>query len=98
MLYKHPGQHKMHGDKFDYIVVDELEVDKALNDGWYKTTPEALKNSNVIEAKVIDDIPNDDEMPTREELEDMANELDISFDGRTADKTLSNKIAEKLAE
>lgn len=93
MLYKHPGKHELHGDKFDYIVVDELEVDKALNDGWYKTTPEALENSNVIDVT-----PNDDDAPTREELEAKATELEISFDGRTADKTLSNKIAEKLAE
>lgn len=41
MLYKHPGPHEIHGDKFDYIVVDEAAVDAALKDGWSKTTDEA---------------------------------------------------------
>ena len=41
MLYKHPGAHEMHGDKFDYIVVDEQDVDQAKKDGWHLTTTEA---------------------------------------------------------
>ena len=41
MLYKHPGKHPMHGDMFDYIVVDEDGVSAALKDGWSKTTDEA---------------------------------------------------------
>ena len=41
MLYKHGGPHKIHGDNFDYIVVDEAEVDAKLKDGWAKTTDEA---------------------------------------------------------
>ncbi len=45
MLYSHPGPHKIHGDNFDYIVVDEEQVAEALKKGWAKTTPEALKKA-----------------------------------------------------
>tara|TARA_R110000787_G_scaffold84374_4_gene180888 strand:+ start:3964 stop:4155 length:192 start_codon:yes stop_codon:yes gene_type:complete len=41
MLYKHPGPHSLHGDKFDYIVVNNDGVDDAVKDGWSKTTDEA---------------------------------------------------------
>ena len=39
MLYAHPGPHKMHGDEFDYIIVDEKEVKAKLQEGWALTTP-----------------------------------------------------------
>lgn len=41
MLYKHPGPHDIHGDKFDYIVVDEADVDAKVKEGWAKSTDEA---------------------------------------------------------
>jgi hypothetical protein len=41
MLYKHPGQHKIHGDSFDYVIVDESEVEAKLKEGWAKGTEEA---------------------------------------------------------
>ncbi len=41
MLYKHPGKHKIHGDMFDYIIVDKEAVESAIKDGWCKTTDEA---------------------------------------------------------
>lgn len=41
MLYKHPGPHEIHGDMFDYIIVDEDAVEGAIKDGWCKTTDEA---------------------------------------------------------
>jgi hypothetical protein len=43
MLYKHPGPHEIHGDKFDYTIVDEADVDSAVKDGWALTT-DAAKN------------------------------------------------------
>ena len=43
MLYKHPGQHEIHGDSFDYIVVEDDDVKEALKRGWAKTTDEAKK-------------------------------------------------------
>ncbi len=38
MLYKFPGAHEMHGDKFDYVIVDEDEIAQAKKDGWHLTT------------------------------------------------------------
>lgn len=32
MLYKYPGPHSLHGDKFDYIVVNNDGVDDAVKD------------------------------------------------------------------
>jgi len=41
MLYSHPGQHNIHDDSFDYIVVAEDQVDEAIKKGWSLTTTEA---------------------------------------------------------
>lgn len=43
MLYKHPGPHKIHGGKFDYIIVFNDDIEDALKDGWFRTTGEALE-------------------------------------------------------
>ena len=41
MLYKSPGPHKFHGGDFDYIIVDEADVDARVAEGWALTTTEA---------------------------------------------------------
>lgn len=51
MLYKHGGIHKMHGDNFDYVIVNEDEVDDSIKDGWYLTTTEALENKKTKRGK-----------------------------------------------
>tara|TARA_R110002126_G_scaffold245036_3_gene388283 strand:+ start:612 stop:818 length:207 start_codon:yes stop_codon:yes gene_type:complete len=46
MLYRHPGQHELHGSKFDTLIVDADEagsIKAAQSEGWHLTTPEALK-------------------------------------------------------
>ena len=43
MLYKSPGPHQFHGGDFDYIVVDEADVETCLAEGWWLTTTEASK-------------------------------------------------------
>ena len=43
-------------------------------------------------------VPEDDALPTREELEAKANELGIRFDGRTKDKKLGQLIQDRLSE
>lgn len=47
MLYKHPGQHEIHGDFFDYTIVDDTEevIEQAIAEGWALTTPEAKERS-----------------------------------------------------
>lgn len=91
MVYKHPGKHKIHGDKFDYKVVSgeeeggESELELALEDGWFLTTTEAK-----------DGTPSDDQAPTRAELEAKAVGLGISFPINIGDKKLLEKINEAL--
>jgi len=93
MVYRHPGPHKIHGNLFDYKIVegelregeDASDLDKALADGWYLTTPEALES-------VLDDPEN----PTREELEAKATELGLKFTSRTSDKKLASEIEAAL--
>ena len=48
MLYKHPGVHEFHGDKFDYTIVDEADVYAAVKAGWSLTTDAA--KAGVVEA------------------------------------------------
>ena len=95
MLYKHPGAHEMHGDKFDYIVVDEQDVDQAKKDGWHLTTTEA-KAETKAPAKTAEAVEDDNAPPTRAELEAKATELNIKFDGRTSDAKLGSLIAKAL--
>lgn len=50
MLYKYPGPHEIHGDNFDYIIVEDTEeaVAEAINEGWALTTTEAKEGSKPI--------------------------------------------------
>jgi hypothetical protein len=89
MVYRHPGRHKIHRDMFDYKIVDAKteELDKALSDDWYLTTPEALEG-----------VPDDDEMPTRKELKLKAKELGLSFPSNIGSDKLLALIEEALAD
>lgn len=92
MLYKHGGKHKIHGDKFSYIIVDADEdgaIEDALSKGWHLTTAEAKLGK-------IDS--NDDGAITRDELEAKATELGINFRSNTKDETILKAINEKLGE
>ena len=86
MLYKHPGKHKLHGDMFDYIIVNEDEIEDTIANGWSLTTDEA-KNGK-----------EDNSKPSREEMEAKAKELEIRFPANIKDATLLKKINEKLDE
>jgi len=52
--------------------------------------------AKAAEAQAI--VPEDDALPTREELEAKATELGIRFDGRTKDKKLGQLIRDRLSE
>jgi len=43
MLYKHPGPHEIHGDHFDYTIVEDEDeaIAEAIAEGWSLTTDEA---------------------------------------------------------
>ena len=92
MLYKQGKMLETNSGKYDYIIVDAAvdgEIEKHLEQGWFKTTTEA-DNADL-------DIDDDGEV-TRNELETKAIELGIKFDGRTSDKKLYALIEEKLGE
>jgi hypothetical protein len=56
----------------------------------------AEAEAQATEAQEI--VPEDDALPTREELEAKATELGIRFDGRTKDKKLGQLIQDRLSE
>lgn len=45
MLYKSPGPHNINGDMVDHKVVENDKIEKALDDGWFRTIPEAVEAS-----------------------------------------------------
>ena len=89
MLYKAPGQHDIHGGKFDYKIVPDEQIDDALADGWHLTTPEAKQ---ALEAEAAKALSDDTKPPTRDELEQMATKLGIAFSARTSGKRLRAQI------
>ena len=91
MLYRYPGEHELHGDKFDYIIVEDDKLEETLENAWYKTTSEAKEKSPLNIHP-----PADDDEPTRGELEAKATELGITFRSNTKNETISKKIQEAL--
>lgn len=87
MLYKWPGSHNIHNDKFDYVIVDISDVNGYINAGWSLTT-EGAKNAGVKH--------DDHASPTRAELEQKATELGIKLHGRMTDKTIEQLIEARL--
>ena len=56
MLYRYPGAHRVHGDLFDYTIVDasrEGVLDLAIQEGWC-LTPQEAKAAAKPEAKQAD--------------------------------------------
>jgi hypothetical protein len=51
MVFKVPGPHKSDDGNYDYTIVDECDVDKAAEDGWFKTIKEAVADLEVRAAK-----------------------------------------------
>ena len=101
-VYKPKGPGKFKGKRYSYRAVeDEAERQLMLREGWMATreeacgfAPPAPVAAPVVEsvvAEVVEDAP-----PTREELEQMAKELGVKFDGRTSDKKLLALIGEKV--
>lgn len=86
MLYKHPGPHKIHSNMFDYCIVEDIE--KALKDGWFLTTPEALKAAE----------SEPDAAPTRDEVKQKADQLGIEYPKNIKTPRLQKLVEDKLDE
>lgn len=94
IVYKSPGNHQCPGSTYSYkAATDNAELSALLDSGWFRTLPEALAGRPADEPAEGD---YDDSAPTRAELETMASELGIKFDGRTTDAGLLKKINAEL--
>lgn len=86
------------------LLVGSLEeYEKALGSGWYSTVvgvaevkQEPTTGETVAAANYVDDAPDDETLPTREELETKAKELGVKFNAQLGDKRLAALIQEKL--
>jgi hypothetical protein len=67
-----------------------------INHRLLREQAEAAAAAQAAAAQAI--VPEDDALPTREELEAKATELGIRFDGRTKDKKLGQLIQDRLSE
>lgn len=111
MFYKAGGPEQIHGGAFSTLVVHDAEEHAAaLKAGWHESTPDAVAARQAEQeraareaAEKLADQPkaaagDDTAPPTREELEQKATELGITFAANIGDKKLAERIAEKLAE
>lgn len=99
MLYKHPGKHKIHGSLFDYLIVSDDDVDVKIEEGWFLTTPEALKYGQPKpepETKKVDSIPNS--APSRDEVKTKADELGIEYPSNIPTLKLRKMVEDKIDE
>lgn len=102
IVYRIPGQHiGPGGTTYDYLgVADAAEMAAALKAGWHASLTEAsgaAAAKEVIETAVAMEEAIDEISPaTREELEQKAKELGVSFNARTRDEVLAKRIAEAL--
>ena len=71
-----------------------------LKQGWFPSYEEAVAGkvaAKIIEAaEAFDDAIDEVSDPTRDELESKAKELGVSFNARTSDKKLAERIAQAL--
>ena len=86
MLYKFPSTTVNYadlqgGERYDILIVDSVKTEEnSLANGWFLTSPEAKDGK-------IEHGP-----PTREELEQKATELKITFSDKTEDDELEKLI------
>ena len=102
IMYRVPGPHKKpRGGTYGYRGADDQEAfDALLAKGWFPSYEEAVVGKVAGKAaKVaapVEDAIDDESAPTRDELETKAKELGVSFNSRTSDKKLAERIAEAL--
>ena len=105
LLYKVPGPHalpKSGGVTYRYIgCADEQEFERLSDLGWHVSIDAAsgkVDADKVLEAAEALEAVTDDVSPSaRDELEQRAKALGVSFNARTKDETLIARIAEASA-
>lgn len=102
IVYRTPGPHKKpRGGSYAYrAAADKDAFDALIAKGWFPSYEEAAAGKaagKIIEAaEAFEDAIDDVSAPTRDELEAKAKELGVSFNARTSDKKLAERIAEAL--
>ena len=98
IMYRVPGPHKKpRGGTYAYRgAADQAEFDALAAKGWFGSYEEAAAGKTA--AKVVVEPIDDVSGPTRDELETKAKELGVSFNARTSDKKLAERIAEALED
>ena len=96
ILYRTPGPHKKpRGGTYAYKgAANQEEFDSLIAKGWFPSYEDAVTGK--LSPKVVEEPIDEVSGPTREELEAKADELGLSYDGRTSDKKLAERIAEAL--
>ena len=104
-LYKVPGPYKKGRGMKTYSVhgaKSQAEYDAFLARGWFPSYEEAVAGKKADEiiaaAESFEDAIDDVSGQTREELEQKAEELGVTFNKRTSDRKLAERIAAALEE
>jgi hypothetical protein len=94
IMYRTPGPHpKPRGGTYAYKgAADQAEFDVLLGRGWFPSYEDAVVGKIVAAVSEIDTVSP----ATRDELEAKAKELGVSFNARTSDKTIAERIASAL--
>lgn len=95
-MYRVPGPHKKpRGGAYAYRgASDQAEFDALIAKGWFSSYEEAAAGKAAD--KPVDDTADDTKPYSREELEAQAKELGVSFNARTSDKKLAERIIEAI--
>lgn len=102
IVYRVPGPFKKPrgGTYATRGAANKEEYTELLKKGWYPSYEAAIakdKADQVIEvAETFEDAIDEVSAPTRKELEIKAKQLKVSFNSRTSDKKLAERIAEAL--
>ena len=102
-LYRTPGPYRKGRGLKTYRVAgakDQAQYDAMIARGWFPSYEEAvagkLADAIIEAAEAFDEALDEVSDPTREELEQKAEELGVSFNKRTSDKKLAERIAAAL--
>jgi len=102
-LYRTPGPYRKGRGLKTYRVAgakDQAQYDAMIARGWFPSYEEAvagkLADAIIEAAEAFDEALDEVSGPTREELEQKAEELGVSFNKRTSDKKLAERIAAAL--
>jgi len=102
ILYRTPGPFKKPrgGTYATRLAADKDAFDALIAKGWFASYEEAKGGKSAKEiiksAEAFEDAIDEVSDATRDELEAKAKELNVSFNARTSDKKLAERIADAL--